>query len=402
MGCVGCREEEEQSEEARKRDLKARKRVHHSPELILWLLEEDEPPRQVNAKLFESVETVIKRTAPMLGVPEELCHKVQLEHNGRVLNRALELKAAGVLTDDEFKILGAEDVREKREQALEVDLWEASLKADTSAVQLVCDYAAERLNESDESQQTVLHRAANEGHLDVVKLLLKHKANTDVRDYYLSTPLHRASYNGHHKIAEELLDYKAPVDARNMSRSTPLHLAAYTGHKKVVQALLRGEAAVEAQDESQSTALHIAARFGHYKVLQKLLDADADVNARAGFGHTPLFKATQHEHSAVVTVLREHGALEEAPAPPKTPKSSKPQKQAPMPIFGGRSSEPEPEPVVVEESKEEEEEGSVVSSDIDVDAEEEPLLEPALEIQLSQEAQRRQTGDSMTFTIISV
>ncbi|ROT68232.1 putative transient receptor potential cation channel subfamily A member 1-like [Penaeus vannamei] len=110
----------------------------------------------------------------------------------------------------------------------------------------------------DETLQTPLHRAAMEGHLEIVDLLLTAastqndegwilKTMVEVRDAEEQTPLHLAVQNGHLRVAERLLEAGAEVDAVRDNLATPLHAAA------------ANNARLDSVDGNQQTALHRAA-----------------------------------------------------------------------------------------------------------------------------------------------
>ncbi|KAH9023349.1 ankyrin repeat-containing domain protein [Lactarius pseudohatsudake] len=51
-----------------------------------------------------------------------------------------------------------------------------------------------------------------ERHVDVVRRLLEHGANPNIRDHSHSTPLHRASSQGWHEVTRLLISHGANVD----------------------------------------------------------------------------------------------------------------------------------------------------------------------------------------------
>jgi hypothetical protein len=65
--------------------------------------------------------------------------------------------------------------------------------------------------------ETALHRAAEYGHLELVRLLISHGAEIERRDHSPvgpKTALHIAAHNGHVPIVEELLQNDANVTTR--------------------------------------------------------------------------------------------------------------------------------------------------------------------------------------------
>ena len=74
---------------------------------------------------------------------------------------------------------------------------------------------------------TPLHISVQEGHMNVIKLLLAHGADINSLAADNSTPLHIALQQGHLEIAKLLLNSGAEVNSQEQSGLTPLHLAAY-------------------------------------------------------------------------------------------------------------------------------------------------------------------------------
>ena len=56
---------------------------------------------------------------------------------------------------------------------------------------------------------SLLHWACDRGHVEIVKLLIKLKADVNIADHEGQTPLHYACACGHAGIAKLLLDNKA-------------------------------------------------------------------------------------------------------------------------------------------------------------------------------------------------
>jgi ankyrin repeat protein len=73
---------------------------------------------------------------------------------------------------------------------------------------------------------TALHSASFQGHLQVVRYLLQHDVNVNVRNSGNDTSLLLASYQGHGDVVRFLLDRGADVDLRDQYDNTPLTLAA--------------------------------------------------------------------------------------------------------------------------------------------------------------------------------
>ena len=119
---------------------------------------------------------------------------------------------------------------------------------------------------------TALSLAAYTGHFEVVRMLLKHNADTNARDSSGWTPLHIATFCGRVDIVRLLLNHGADPKAGDKNHhQTSLHKASSEGHLDVVHPLLEHGADVEAKDYQGRTAYQIALDNGHDEVVQLLL-----------------------------------------------------------------------------------------------------------------------------------
>jgi len=77
----------------------------------------------------------------------------------------------------------------------------------------------------DDEGETALHVSAQDGELDVTRLLLNAGANVNVIKHHGGTPLHLAAEEGHAEIAKALADAGANVEMLDDDGRTPLHRA---------------------------------------------------------------------------------------------------------------------------------------------------------------------------------
>jgi len=102
-------------------------------------------------------------------------------------------------------------------------------------------------------RMTALHLVAYLGVKAVVKLLLKNKADINLKDDYGYTPLSRAAQEGHEAIVKLLLKNEASIDLKDNFSHTPLFWAIYARHEAIVKLLLENKASVDLKDNFSHT-----------------------------------------------------------------------------------------------------------------------------------------------------
>ncbi len=127
--------------------------------------------------------------------------------------------------------------------------------------------------------QEQLLRAAGEGKLDEVKMLLDAGANKDAADYSGMTALMGAALEGKQEVVKLLIEEGANKDAADYNGGTALMGAAFKGEQEVVELLLEAGADKDAADYIGMTALMGAALEGKQEVVKMLLNAGANKDA---------------------------------------------------------------------------------------------------------------------------
>uniref|UniRef100_UPI00398F0AC9 ankyrin repeat and SAM domain-containing protein 1A-like isoform X2 n=1 Tax=Pristiophorus japonicus TaxID=55135 RepID=UPI00398F0AC9 len=166
---------------------------------------------------------------------------------------------------------------------------------------------------------------------EVVEMLLKNEASTNIADSKGCYPLHLAAWKGdahivrllihqgpsHAKVNEqnaiESKDLKkyGPFDpymnAKNNDNETALHCAAQYGHSAVVKVLLEELTDPTMRNNKFETPLDLAALYGRLEVVKMLLNAHPNLLSCNTKKHTPLHLAARNGQRAVVQVLLEAG-----------------------------------------------------------------------------------------------
>ena len=179
---------------------------------------------------------------------------------------------------------------ERKQQEADRKAKEEAEKLEQEALTLEC--TSSRFNIKDTTNGPPLWRAADQGNLACVKLLLKHPKINDVNVVHKShTPLFRAVENGHDKVVEALIEATGiDINKRDTAELgySPLQLASATGTAETVRLLLAAKADVNKANPIQNkTPLWNAAYNGRANVVKMLLDAGATIQQTSGF-QTPL------------------------------------------------------------------------------------------------------------------
>ena len=85
-----------------------------------------------------------------------------------------------------------------------------------------------------------IQSAAAAGHAKIVKMLLEHRADPNVREQGGYSPLHAAAQNGDEGMIRTLLYGGADLNVKSNDGKTPLDLATEAGHAKAVVLLKEG------------------------------------------------------------------------------------------------------------------------------------------------------------------
>jgi ankyrin repeat protein len=112
------------------------------------------------------------------------------------------------------------------------------------------------------------------GHYDVAEYLVKAGApvNSPSRNDLKAAPIQSAAAAGHTKIVDLLLKNKADPNVREQGGYTPLHAAAQNGDRETIRALLYGGADLTILSDDGKIPLDLALEEGHTeaaKILQE-------------------------------------------------------------------------------------------------------------------------------------
>ncbi|CAM9381361.1 unnamed protein product [Ectocarpus sp. 13 AM-2016] len=135
-----------------------------------------------------------------------------------------------------------------------------------------------------------LHQAAAQGMVKRTSTLLSRPlANVDQRDNDGFTPLIVAAQEGHHNVVRVLLEHGAQISMASYAGCTALIMTAIHGQPAVATALLDAGADVNTSDINGCTALYCAANHGHLSVAKILLENGAQPSLGTSTSSKSLF-----------------------------------------------------------------------------------------------------------------
>ncbi|XP_050675784.1 ankyrin-3-like isoform X2 [Leptidea sinapis] len=187
-------------------------------------------------------------------------------------------------------------------------MWYAAILENTGAAIEAASKFTNGINQQDAFMRTALHYAAEQGHTDVVNLLINAGSKLDVTAGDGLTPLHAAVIKNHIGTVKLLLSAGSHVNYKTHEKMTALHFAASRGYLELVKILVSNGAHYEARDTNERTALYLASGRGHYDVVKYLISVGANVNGEEIHGYTPLCEAVWQRYANVVELLLKSGA----------------------------------------------------------------------------------------------
>ncbi|RBA08833.1 hypothetical protein FPRO05_07113 [Fusarium proliferatum] len=189
-------------------------------------------------------------------------------------------------------------------------LQRAASQGNLELVKLLIDLGANVNAKAPGSLTTVLQYASMQSSVEIVKYLVEHGAsiNEKASTVYKATALGLAVANNHNRIAIYLIEQGASTDkCHTTSGATLLQLAAKHRNHEIVTYLVENGAAVNAAPSTDrgATALQFAAIYGNLKMAVFLIEHGAHVSAKGAEvdGRTALEGAAEHGRLDMVHLL---------------------------------------------------------------------------------------------------
>jgi len=155
-----------------------------------------------------------------------------------------------------------------------------------------------------DSGKTLLMLAAEQGLTDAAKVLLEHRARTELRTADGATAVMYAAWGGHDGVIQALAAAGAQLDATNDDGKTALMAASARGHLGAVRALIEHGVAVDRAAGHGWSALMYAANNGHDRVARLLVEHGANPFRMDTAGNSALTLGALQGHVQVVEALK--------------------------------------------------------------------------------------------------
>lgn len=150
---------------------------------------------------------------------------------------------------------------------------------------------------------TALQAASQNGHLEVIQVLLRYNADVEIEDKDGDRAVHHAAFGDEPGVMGLLAKAGADLNARNKRRQTALHIAVNKGHFNVVKTLLELSCHPSLQDSEGDTPLHDAISKEHDNMLSLLLDFGADITLTNNNGFNALHHAALKGNPSAMKIL---------------------------------------------------------------------------------------------------
>jgi len=154
---------------------------------------------------------------------------------------------------------------------------------------------------------SALISAVKAGHLDVAEYLIVSGANIHLSDYDGVTPLIYSASSGLFYMTEMLVYYGANVNQKTSEGVTALMAASWYGYNEIIGLLLDLGANIEDKDELGLTALSYAILSKKTETVSYLISSGSDIESESVKGYTPLLASIIKNSTEIAELLIDNG-----------------------------------------------------------------------------------------------
>jgi E3 ubiquitin-protein ligase mind-bomb len=150
---------------------------------------------------------------------------------------------------------------------------------------------------------TALQAASQNGHIEVIKVLINYDVDVEIEDKDGDRAIHHAAFGDEPSVIELLHRTGVDLNARNKRRQTPLHIGVNKGHVGVVKVLLELGCHPSLQDSEGDAPLHDAISKKRDDMLSLLLEHGADITITNNNGFNALHHAALRGNPSAMRIL---------------------------------------------------------------------------------------------------
>jgi ankyrin repeat protein len=154
------------------------------------------------------------------------------------------------------------------------------------------------VNEKDKYEKTALMYASENGHCEIVKLLIINGADINIQDKGKLIALDMASMKRHIETMNVLSDIK-----NDHSINENKGIAFIYAFKKAVKILLNENVDVNIKDANGQTVLMYVSGNGYNEAVKMLLNENVDINIKDANGQTVLMFAIENRNIKTANIL---------------------------------------------------------------------------------------------------
>lgn len=280
--------------------------------------------KMISDEKFEAVQLLVNAGAPI--TPEHVSRAA--DYNFMPAVQLFVEKGAAINQKDERPLSKASEsgnleivqyllkTGKNSQGTLNDALWalcDARPKPDTLKIaQLLLDSGAQVNSQAGFYNTTPLYGAAQNGSLELVKLLVSKGAKVNAVDKYFSRPLAKAVQADNLEIAKFLLEHGADKTINHSDDEFQTAIFKARSAKMAQLLIANGANVSESDKKGHSVLLHAVANYLDFDLLKVLLQNGADINAQDKSGTTALLQAVRYPYERddknCVQFLLENGA----------------------------------------------------------------------------------------------
>lgn len=200
----------------------------------------------------------------------------------------LKIEVCGTTWTFNPLVVGKVDQTKNKKFIITKELSEELVKAAANGEMEKCEYILGMTGANVNSffaGHSALHAASQNGHLEVIKLLIGSNVDVEAEDKDGDRAIHHAAFGNEPKVIEILFSMEGKelkssleLNSRNKKMQTALHIAVNKAHVEVVKILLNYGAHPSLQDVDGDTPLHDAITKKNDEIIELLLEANADIS----------------------------------------------------------------------------------------------------------------------------